>query len=271
MEFDFISAFYEKIHEKKMAWEVCALASPDGLLYSLGSDSKLIGRIFELLSYKILEEIAQENGFLLLASDRQTVYPDFTLMKSREDGNKIAIDIKTTYRSFKKNGRVSDYIFTLGSYNSFLRDGKKNIMFPYEQYEKHYVVGFIYTRNAQAAEGKSYSLDKLQKIPVPYKDVEVFVQEKYKIAGEKKGSGNTENIGSYRTNIVEKLARGEGPFSVLGEKVFEDYWRGYPKYREKQKNYTSLEEYFAWSKENGKEISREERAYLYWKKAQKRK
>lgn len=43
MEFNFIELFNKKIAEKQINWEVSALAAPDGRLFSLGSDSKLIG------------------------------------------------------------------------------------------------------------------------------------------------------------------------------------------------------------------------------------
>lgn len=266
MEFDFIKLFYQKIKEKNLLWEVSGLVSSNGMLYSLGSDSKLIGRIFELILYGILQEIANENGYILQPSDQQTVYPDFTLMKSLEDDKKIAIDIKTTYRSFRKDGQPFAYGFTLGSYASFIRNGTKNIMFPYKQYVKHYIVGCIYTRNEQATEGKTYSLNELSILPVPYKDVEIFVQEKYKIAGDKPGSGNTENIGSYKTNRMDYLINGEGPFSVLGIEIFEDYWRGYPKYRQEIKNYTSLDGYFEFYMKKGIDLSMKKRLYTYWKK-----
>ena len=42
MELDFIRLFNKKLEEKDIDWEVSALASPDGKLFSLGSDSKLI-------------------------------------------------------------------------------------------------------------------------------------------------------------------------------------------------------------------------------------
>lgn len=116
MELDFIRLFNKKLEEKNIDWEVSALASPDGKLFSLGSDSKLIGRIFELISYNILQEIADENGLILYPSPQQTVYPDFTLMRSEADTEKIAVDIKTTYRKFLKNGQPSGYVFTLGSF-----------------------------------------------------------------------------------------------------------------------------------------------------------
>lgn len=268
MGLDFIRLFNKKLEEKDIDWEVSALASPDGKLFSLGSDSKLIGRIFELISYNILQEIADENGLILYPSQQQTVYPDFTLMKSEADTEKIAVDIKTTYRKFLKNGQPSGYVFTLGSFASYMRDGKKNISFPYDQYAKHYVIGFVYTRNDNASEGQMFDIKNLGKLPVPYKDVEVFVQEKYKISGDKPGSGNTENIGSFKTNRMEYLVNGEGPFSGLGIDIYEDYWAGYKKYRG-ELTYTSLDGYFDVQEEQGNDIARLKRNYEYWKKTHK--
>ena len=269
MSFDFAKEFDKKIKEKNLNWEVSALAAPDGRLFSLGSDSKLIGRIFELISQSVLQEIADENGYILHPSEAQTVYPDFTMMKSETDNEKIAIDIKTTYRNFNRNGEPRGYVFTLGSYASFMRDGTKNISYPYNQYAKHYVIGFVYSRNEEASEGQMYSLSDLKSLPVPYKDVAVFVQEKYKIAGEKPGSGNTENIGSFKTNKMDFLINGEGPFANLGIEVFEDYWAGYPKYRAQEKDYTSIEEYFAYGEQQGRDVSKQRHIYEYWKKTHK--
>lgn len=265
MEFDFIEIFNRKVLEKSICWEISALVAPDGKIYSLGSDSKLIGRIFELISCHVLQEIADENDLILLPSEKQTVYPDFTLMKTREDKEKIAIDIKTTYRTFKRDGTLGKYGFTLGSYASFMRNGTKNIMFPYSEYAKHYIIGFVYTRNEDAGEGEMHKLTELDSLQVPYKDVEFFVQEKFKISGEKPGSGNTENIGSYKTNNMRYLINGEGPFSALGIDIFEDYWVGYPKFRAVQKDYTSLDEYFEWRARQGIDVSELKRIYTYWK------
>lgn len=266
MDLNFIELFNQKIREKNIDWEVSALAAPNGNLYSLGSDSKLIGRIFELISQNVLQEIADENGMILYPSPAQTVYPDFTLMKNENDAEKIAVDIKTTYRKFNRNGVPAGYVFTLGSYASFMRDGTKNIAFPYSQYAKHYVIGFVYTRNEDASEGQVYPIEELNSLPVPYKDVEVFVQEKYKIAGEKPGSGNTENIGSYKTNRIDYLVNGEGPFSELGIDMFDEYWSGYPKYRADKKDYTSLYEYFEYVEDSGRDVEKAKALYEYWKK-----
>lgn len=59
-----------------------------------------------------------------------------------------------------------------------------------------------------------FDIKDLRKLPVPYKDVEVFVQEKYKISGDKPGSGNTENIGSFKTNRMEYLVKEKVHFPV---------------------------------------------------------
>ncbi len=266
MEFDFIKVFHDKIMNEKISWEISGLVTPDGKIISLGNDSKLIGRIFELISYNVLQRIADENGFIFKAAEQQTVYPDFTLMKSISDTQKIAIDIKTTYKTYKKNGELSSYGFTLGSYGSFLRNETKNIMFPYSQYGKHYVIGFIYERNENLNEGQIYTIEQIKQLPLPYKNVEVFVQEKYKISGEKPGSGNTENIGSYKTCNMDYLINGEGPFSTLGISVFEQYWAGYPKYRAVTQNYTSLDEYFTYCEKKGQDVDELRRKYMYWRK-----
>ena len=266
---DFINVFNKKMAEKDINWEVSALASPGGKLFSLGSDSKLIGRIFELITYNILQEIADENGMLLHPSKAQTVYPDFTLMRNEFDTEKIAVDIKTTYRKFKKNGNPSGYVFTLGSFASYMRDGTKNISFPYNQYVKHYVIGFVYTRNDNATEGQMFDLSELSTLQVPYKDVEVFVQEKYKIAGDKPGSGNTENIGSFKTSNMDYLINGEGPFAELGLDLYENYWAGYKKYRGVD-TYTSLDGYFEVQEENDSNMNELRRTYKYWKRTHKK-
>jgi hypothetical protein len=57
------------------------------------------------------------------------------------------------------------------------------------------------------------------------KDFIFFVQEKYKIATDRPGSGNTKNIGSVLK--IDELVNGKGPFAKLGEEVFDDYWMFY--------------------------------------------
>lgn len=76
-----------------------------------------------------------------------------------------------------------------------------------------------------------------------------ILQEKWRIAKDRPGSGNTKNIGSM-TNI-ESLVKGEGSFAPYGVKVFDDYWMNYlttdmAEAIDSEVPYQSLEEYWEW-------------------------
>lgn len=232
-----IKNFYDKA--SKINFNVVGLLCENNDVLTLGSDSKLIGRIFELLSFGILNEICLENNWKLEETESQTVYPDFTIIT--DDNTKIAIDIKTTYRKYNNRGEIRKFGFTLGAFASFLRNNTKNIAYPYDEYKKHYVIGFVYDRVANSKAGVVKQLNET--IPTPYNNVEYFIQEKYKIAGDKPGSGNTENIGSILSNNINDFKNGNGLFAQLGNEIFENYWRGYPRYRASTREYTTLTEY----------------------------
>lgn len=195
-----------------------------------------------MFTQPILEKIAKRHGMILTTPKSQTVYPDFIMMENARSKNKIAIDIKTTYIDSDQ----STIKFTLGSYGSYMRNNTKNIEYKYTDYSKHYVIGFIYKRNGQAQESHVFSYEDRNKITFPFYDVKYFIQEKYKIAGDKPGSGNTENIGSFSTKRFSELKDGKGPFNELGVDAFDIYWKYYPKYRSASKKYTSLVEFVEW-------------------------
>ncbi len=99
-----------------------------------------------------------------------------------------------------------------------------SVVFPYSEYKQHWIIGFVYRRikEKRAADASIYSFDELQNIVLPFDDVSVFVQEKWRIAGKHPGSGNTANIGSLRGRLEDFIA-GNGAFSSEAE--FEAYWR----------------------------------------------
>ena len=239
-----ITRFYEKM--ANVNFEAYGILDSNNQIHTLGTDSKIIGRIFEMIAQPVLEQIANENGYILQTPESQTVYPDFIMMKSKESEDKIAIDIKTTYIESDQ----STIKFTLGSFGSYMRNNTKNIEYKYTDYLKHYVIGFVYKRNDSAQESRVYSYEDRSKIEFPYYDVKFFIQEKFKIAGDKPGSGNTENIGSFSTKKFSDLKNGNGPFSELGQDAFDIYWKYYPKYRVSQRAYTSLNEFLEWLPRN---------------------
>lgn len=235
-----IDMFYQRM--KGVNLDVYGIMDSDGRLHTLGTDSKIIGRIFEMFTQPVLEDIASEYSMRLETPKAQTLYPDFIMLRDDAPQEKIAIDVKTTY---VENDR-SMIKFTLGSYGSYMRNNTKNIQYSYTDYCKHYVVGFVYKRNGMAQESLVYDYQEREQITPPYFDVRYFIQEKYKIAGDKPGSGNTENIGSFSTKDFMELKEGRGPFSELGPELFDLYWKYYPKYRSADKAYTSLREFIEW-------------------------
>ena len=219
-------------------------------IHTLGTDSKIIGRVFEMFTQPILQKIAKSHRLTLTTPELQTHYPDFIMMENRESTCKIAIDVKSTYID-TTNATIK---FTLGSFASYMRNNTKNIEYRYTDYVKHYVIGFVYRRNTQAQESLVYDYSLRHQIVSPYHDVRFFIQEKYKIAGDRPGSGNTENIGSISSSDFDDFKFGKGPFSILGQDAFDLYWKYYPKYRSQTKTYSSLDEFLIWLPQHIQEV-----------------
>lgn len=240
-QFNFIDEFYKKVDEMHIDWNIKGLIGNNNQVYAIGSDSKLLGRIFEIIAAPVIKEIAEEHGYIVRIPEKQNTYPDFTLMKDLNDTEKIAIDIKTTYK--EGNKKLS---YTLGSFTSYLRNNTKNIEFPYTEYKDHFVIGFLYERNADAEEGQITSYENISTLDHPYSNVEYFVQKKINITGQKKGSGNTDNIGSISVRNLQEFKDANGPFAVLPESLYLHYWKNYPKYTQANKHYIDLTTYFEW-------------------------
>jgi hypothetical protein len=89
----------------------------------------------------------------------------------------------------------------------------------------------------------------LLNVPSVVSDFQIFLQEKWRIASDKPGSGNTKNIGS--TKNIQRMVEGRGIFSKLGKEAFDDYWTNYltndmAKAIDSNKPYTNINEYLEW-------------------------
>ena len=203
-------------------WSVKGFIDIAKNIYTISVDTKVVSKIIELMMFPVIQKFAKENGYEMIFSAEQNHYPDVTFVT--KDKKKIALDLKSTYR--KNHDVVSG--FTLGAFTGYFRyrDSKKNITFPYKDYYKHYILGIIYTQQEELIdENKVYTIDDLEDILSVVKDFDFIVQEKYKIAKDRPGSGNTKNIGSCVK--MSELREGTGPFSTLGVKVFDDFWINY--------------------------------------------
>lgn len=232
-----------KLNEADNDFSICGLVNKNGEVYPLGTDTKVLSTLFELFVRPIILELAKENNLIVEEPLAQNHYPDFTLTDPKKASpNRIAIDVKTTY--INKTGEKFGY--TLGGYTSFIRNPTKNIVHNFNEYESHWVIGFVYTRVAtrKSASAEIFSMDDIEKIPLAYKDVEWFVAEKWQIAGSSAGSGNTTNIGSISSDI-SGFKKPNPIFS--NEEEFLDYWRNYETTAEKRKNtFHNLSTYKNW-------------------------
>ncbi len=214
--------FTQSVSTEQGDWIVKGFIDVAQNIYTISVDTKVVSKIIELLIFPHICAFAEKNGLKIILSKEQNFYPDITFVDS--EGNKFAVDIKSTYRKDEKsvNG------MTLGAFTGYFRDRKstKNINFPYDEYVGHYVLGVIYSRCDEVLdERKVYTLAELKNIKSVVQDFQFFAQEKYRIAIDRPGSGNTKNIGGV-TKIAE-LVNGNGPFAKLGEDVFNDYWMHY--------------------------------------------
>ena len=212
-------------------------------IYTISSDTKIVSKILEIHIFPQILQFADSIGYKIILAEKQNWYPDLTFVKKDNEEVKFALDIKTTFRRSDKTAG-----FTLGSHGGYFkeRDKDKNIQFPYNQYTGHYCLGVIYTRtdvSDDLAETEIYQVQELQEeyetpnkkvgersvttvknlksITSVIKDFDFFAAEKWKIASDKQGSGNTANIGSIFD--IEDLKNENGIFSKLGEEWFDEY------------------------------------------------
>ncbi len=217
-------------------------------VYSISSDTKIVSKLLEIHLFPYFLLFAQDNGYILELATHQNYYPDLTFISINNSKIKFAVDLKTTYR-LEGNDRFCNG-FTLGSHGEYFvnRNSTKNIQYPYNEYSGHFCLGIIYSRNVidKTTELTKYSIDNLKQIPSVIGHFTFFAQEKWRIASDKGGSGNTANIGSIR--CINDILNGNGTFSKAGEEIFDDYWANYGKLQivgkdGQRKPLSSFEEY----------------------------
>lgn len=213
-------------------------------IYTISSDTKIVSKILEIHIFPQILQFADSIGYKIILAEKQNWYPDLTFVHKKNDAIKFALDLKTTFR---RNHKTAG--FTLGSHGGYFkeRDKDKNIQFPYNHYLGHYCLGVIYTRidfSDDLSDTEIYQVEELQEehdkpikkvrerdvtavknlqsITSVIKNFDFFAAEKWKIASDKQGSGNTANIGSIVD--IDDLRNENGIFSQLGEDWFDEYW-----------------------------------------------
>lgn len=225
----FVGTLKDHISSDDGQWTVKGFIDIFKNVYTLSSDTKIISKILEIHLFPKILSFAQAHGFRVVLADHQNYYPDISLVKIDKPSLRFAIDFKTSYRNPKKPHLCNG--FTLGSHGAYFenRNSSKNIQFPYSSYSGHFCLGIIYDRadNASIDETAAHKINELKSISSVATNFCFFVAEKWQIASDKGGSGNTANIGSIK-NIAD-LINGKGMFSKLGEHWFDEYWMNYKK------------------------------------------
>ncbi len=216
-----VSGFDKLISTKDGDWVVKGFIDICKNIYTISSDTKVISKIIELYLFPKIMEFASRNELEVELTKEQNYYPDITF-KDKE-GNLFAVDLKSSYR--KDTAHING--MTLGAFTGYFRDRQstKNITHPYNEYKAHIVLGVIYDTVSGVDERKIYTLENLDDIVSVIKNFQFFVQEKWRIAIDRPGSGNTKNIGS--VSKIEDLVNGNGTFANLSEEIFNDYWMYY--------------------------------------------
>ncbi len=226
---EFVTELKEHISTDDGQWTVKGFIDIFKNIYTISSDTKIVSKILEIHLFPKILHFAQTNGYKVVLADHQNYYPDISFVKASDESIRFAVDFKTTYRNPKKPYLCNG--FTLGSHGRYFehRTSTKNIQFPYGSYSGHFCLGIIYDRadGATIDETKVHSIDELHSIASVVRNFHFFVTEKWKIASDKGGSGNTANIGSI--NNIADIISGQGMFSKLGEHWFDEYWMNYKK------------------------------------------
>jgi hypothetical protein len=244
----FVKGLRAQVSTKDSQWTVKGFIDVFKNIYTISADTKIVSKILEIHLFPQLLEFAAKNSYKIVLPDHQNYYPDISFVSSKDESIKFAVDFKTTYRLKEYPGFCNG--FTLGSHGEYFinRSSTKNIQFPYSSYLGHFCLGIIYTRAGaeDIDETKVVGIDKLRSIVSVVKDFQFFVAEKWEIASDSSGSGNTANIGSI--SKIEDIMKCNGLFKNLGEEWFDDYWMNYGKIiakgkRKRQMKITALTDF----------------------------
>lgn len=216
-----VKTYKSYLETEEQDWIVKGFIDINKNIYTITNDTKVVSKIIEILLIPRLDKFARVNGLEMKLPSKQNFYPDLTFKDN--EGNLFAVDFKTSYYSGNSvNG------LTLGSYWGYFRDRDmiKNMDYTYNSYISHTVLGVLYKQRVVDENEKSiFPINELSAIHSVIEKFIFFVQPKWKIASDIPGSGNTRNIGGITD--IQDLINGRGPFSSLGEDVFNDYWMGY--------------------------------------------
>jgi hypothetical protein len=183
-----------------------------GHLLPLPTEPAALANVIEVsLQAFVLEKLSGVPG-VTCRPGTERGYPDIEIGGPTFGGGFHAVDIKVARRG--RSGRATQSAITLYTGNTYFRFPEEEwpggILRPFADYRKHVDLVAIYT----------FDPGSTSRI----KDLELIVQESWRIASRKRSSTTREYIGAVKS--IEALRAGRGEFDSEAE--FYAYWRKFP-------------------------------------------
>lgn len=191
--------------------ELEARLSEGGHLLPLPKEPAALANVLEVSIVDFLIDRLRRLEGAIVQRGSERGYPDLEVSGSAFGGGYHAVDVKAARRS--ENKRQTQSRITLYTGNTYFK--WPDLHWPgtfraFNDYKSHLDVLMIYTFNPEN--------------PGRVEDLEIIVQEPWRIASKERSSTTREYIGAVKE--IDALREGKGAFST--SKAFYDYWRKYP-------------------------------------------
>ncbi len=182
-----------------------------GQFEALPKESAALANIVEVSLTSFLKSKIQAIGGVEMTPGTERGYPDLELTGPSLKGTHHAVDIKVARRSkSEKQTQSRITLYTGNTYFKYPEFKWPSILRPFADYESHVDLIAIYTLDEE-------SLTRVT-------DLELIVQESWKIASKERSSTTREYIGA--VTALEDLRNGNGAFASADD--FYTYWRAFP-------------------------------------------
>ena len=212
---NFVKTLHKKVCDNNGQWNIKGFIDIFENVYTISPDTKVISKALEIHLFLEILKFARTYKYKVILPEHQNHYPDISFVDKKNESTRFAVDFKTTYRNPINPNLCNG--FTLGSHGKYFQERKstKNIRFPHSSYKGHFCLGIIYdrTENLTMNDTKIYKASDIKNIASAICNLQFFVVKKWRIASDKSGSGNTENIGSIR--FIEDIINERGVFQDL--------------------------------------------------------
>ena len=184
-----------------------------GHLLPLPREPAALANVLEVsLVNFLLEQVATRQGQLTASRGAERFYPDLEVSGPAVGGRFVAIDVKVARRGMTRRGPSSRTqsritLYTGNTYFKHPRVHWDGTFRPFADYSQHLDVLCIYTLNPDSA--------------ARIEDLELIVQEPWRIASRQRSSTTREYIGAVQR--IDDLRDGRGEFATPEE--FYTYWR----------------------------------------------